>query len=283
MKEEEIDLTQIYKSLKQSNVYKKLVLLLNFVWSTKFWFILFLISGISIGYFIKSSSAPAYKSEMIIKSKYLNNYSSFELINSLNTLIIDKNRVELNKIEFSNELVKSINKIEFVYPDEITDSLKKQEPFKVIVESNQNNLLPAIGDAIYNYLSNNPASISNENKSKSALTKEIAELKTKLVDLDSLQALIVDYFYSNRIVLKGQPMIVDPASVLRERRETFSEIVRMEKELNDIGNYIIIQKMTSKFIPEKKSNKPIVICSLLFLLFGGLSLFLFRRPTNKAN
>jgi hypothetical protein len=283
MQNEEVDLVHFYHSFKQTFVFKKLILFSNFVRSNKYWFILFLIFGVSIGYFIKRTAIPVYKSEMLLKSRYLNNNSTFELVKTLSVLIEENNKAELNNLGFSDEVVKSINKIEFVYPDEITDSLIKQEPFKVVVESNKNQLFPCIGEAIHQYLSKNPASMADENKNKVALVAEISELKKKLVDLDSLQSLIYGYFYSNRKELKSQPMIVDPASVLRERRETFAKLVEMEKNLSDINNYIVIQKMKSKLFPMPKSNKPIIVLSFVFLFAGGLILFVTQKPATKEN
>lgn len=280
MQNEEVDLAQLYKSYKNSIIFKKVILFLNFVRSNKFWFILFLICGFSIGYYIKMKSKPIYKSHMLVKSKYLNNNATFELINTLSSLVEEKNNAELNNVGFSDEIVKSIKKIEFIYPNEITDSLLKQEPFKIAVESRKNQLFPSIGDAIYKYLSKNPASLEDENRNKTALVSEISELKRKLVDLDSLQSLIKQYFYSNRKELKGQPMIVDPSSVLRERRETFSRIIELEKKLKDVKNYIVIQKMKPTLNSEPKSNKPIVVLCLVFLILGGLILHLVKRSTN---
>lgn len=279
MQDEEIDLTQLYNSFKQTIVYKKLNLLLSFVRSNIIWFAIFLLSGIALGYYVRMKEVPVYKSEMLLKSKYLNNDSSVELIKSLNILYEENNMIELNNVGFSDELVQSIKKIEFVYPEEITDSLKKVEPFKVVVESEQNQLFSSIEDAIFKYLSNNPASLADENKNKEALIAESTELKKKLADLDRMQSLIYQYFYSNREELKGQPMIVDPASVLKERRETFARITEIEKELKEVNNYEVIQKMTPKLYPEKKSIKPIVVFPLIFIFLGGFILALIKKPT----
>jgi hypothetical protein len=278
MQNEEVDLAQLYKSLKQTNFYKRIIRFLTFVRLNKLWFILFLVSGILMGSYSKMKLEPIYKSKMLIKSRYLDNYSTYELIKALNSFIKEKNKAELKNTGFSDEMIESIKKVVFVFPIEISE--RKQDPFKIIVESKENRILPLIGEAIYKYLSENPASIFEENKNKIALNTEINELKKKIIDLDSMQSLIYESFNSNTKHFKVQPIFVDPSSVLRERRETFSRIIELEKKLKDVKNYLVIQKMKPTLNSEPKSNKPIVILCLVFLILGGLIINLIKRSTN---
>jgi hypothetical protein len=278
MENEEIDLSQIFNSFKKTIVYKKLNSFIIFVDFNKFWLILFLFLGMTLGYFLKVKEKSIYRSEMLIKSYYLLNNSSAELIKSLNLFIEENNTIELKKIGFSEKLAKSIKKIEFIFPDEILDSLKKVEPFKVVVFSEQANWFPFFEEAIVKYLSNNPASLENEKIKKDALIYELASLKKKKTELEKMRAIIYQYFYANREKLKDQPVIVDPAAVLREQGETILKISEKEKLLKDVNNYKIIQKMPTKKIPEAKSNKPIIFMGLCFLVFGGLVLFFVSKP-----
>ena len=278
MENEEIDLSQIFNSFKKTIVYKKLNSFIIFVDFNKFWLILFLFLGMTLGYFLNVKEKSIYRSEMLIKSYYLLNNSSAELIKSLNLFIEENNTIELKKIGFSEKLAKSIKKIEFIFPDEILDSLKKVEPFKVVVFSEQANWFPFFEEAIVKYLSNNPASLENEKIKKDALIYELASLKKKKTELEKMRAIIYQYFYANREKLKDQPVIVDPAAVLREQGETILKISEKEKLLKDVNNYKIIQKMPTKKIPEAKSNKPIIFMGLCFLVFGGLVLFFVSKP-----
>jgi hypothetical protein len=278
MENEEIDLSQIFNSFKKTIVYKKLNSFIIFVDFNKFWLILFLFLGMTLGYFLNVKEKSIYRSEILIKSYYLLNNSSAELIKSLNLFIEENNTIELKKIGFSEKLAKSIKKIEFIFPDEILDSLKKVEPFKVVVFSEQANWFPFFEEAIVKYLSNNPASLENEKIKKDALIYELASLKKKKTELEKMRAIIYQYFYANREKLKDQPVIVDPAAVLREQGETILKISEKEKLLKDVNNYKIIQKMPTKKIPEAKSNKPIIFMGLCFLVFGGLVLFFVSKP-----
>jgi uncharacterized protein involved in exopolysaccharide biosynthesis len=278
MKEDEIDLIQFYVRFTKSSFSQKIKGAFDFIFSNRFWFLLFLLLGAGYGYYQKTLQHPIYRSEMLIKSKLLNNSSCDQLIKSLETSIGERNIAELKNIGVS-DAIKSIKSIEFIYPTDKDDLLKKTEPFKLVISTDDNSKFEEIEKSIFNYLKNNPYSLADENRSRDVLTKNKVELENKIAELESMEKILLNYI---QVESKQLTQSIDLTSITNEKTQTKLQLINIENQLSNVSNFEILQKITPTNVGYS-SKKPIYVWSFLAFILGGAVLSVFKKTEVSTN
>ena len=285
MQEEEIDLIKLFNLLKKSAIYRGMINGIYFIFSNNLWFVLFLVLGGATGYYFESKIIPIYSSEMTINSRALNNTTCEQVLTSLSNIINERNQEELKKVGIPIEISSAIQNIMFVYPYPITDSdtkfdsLRKFEPFKIVVSSPEKNKFSEIELYIINYLKNNNYSLANQNRKTNMLEKQKAELQAEIEAIDSLQIDIIAYLFSKK--LNNYSTMIDPSALIRERTKAKLGLIEIEKELSNIDNFEVLNNMIPRLSPDPTNDKSIPKYGVLFFIVGGILLRLIKK--NKSS
>ena len=213
---------------------------------------------------------------MTVKSKWVDNRANEDLIQSLAYLISDRNKVELEKIGFSPKDFSHIQNIEFVYPylgndkNQIFDSLRRFEPFRIVVYSNEKNNFKKTEKLILSYLENNRQSVVDKENRANRLKETKKSLLTAINSLNNMEQSVNALFL--RQSQHALSAIIDPAIVIKEKMNAEIELIKIEEELNTLDNYEVLSSMVPRLSPEYRKDHSMVKFSILFLIIGGILL-----------
>ncbi|PCJ23204.1 MAG: hypothetical protein COA97_12055 [Flavobacteriales bacterium] len=273
MKNEEIDLFDLYSAFKKTRFYSSLNKGILFIFDNNIWFALFLIIGAIGGYFIEKNETPIYRSEMIVDSKFIDNYTCNQIVLSLNTLISDGNFSECEKLGLKKEIYSEIRWFEFLYPEQGADSLKMTEPFRIAINTTNNANFLIIEKSLLTYLISTPYSIKNQTTKLDELLVEKEILSNEITALDSMQLLI------NKSLKAGllKENAFNPSSLIKEKKNAQLRLSVIEKEILNINNFEVLKSFTPTNTPIIYKNYYLLKLSLLSFVFGFVVLRLFKK------
>jgi hypothetical protein len=270
---DEIDLTDLYQAFKQTKTHTILSNNISLLLRNSIWVILIVILGGIGGYFLEKSITPIYRSEMIIDSKYLDNYTCNQIISSIDTLIDDNNHIELANEGFDTALSESLKSIQFIYPEQGPDTLKMKEPFRVAAFTTKPNTFSNIESALLQFLFRNKASHKNHISKERLLIAEKALLTTEILSIDSMSNVLEYFIKSNKTSSK----VFDPASLIKEKKNSQLRLKQIEEEMTNISNFVVLKSFTPRITPEKTNNYYIIKFGILGFILGFLLIKLFRK------
>jgi len=266
MKNEEIDLADIYDVFKKTSTFKFLEKNLSVIINNKIWIALFLLCGLTLGYFYQQNKPAIYKYEMIVDSKGIDNHVSQQMIATLNLLIQERNHTDLQKKNITKELSDQIQKIT------TTPSKTKKNTFILKIQTNNNSNLASIEDILINYLNETRLSVEVREDALQQLRAVKAELISKIEMIDSAQFKINELLKTN-----ANTPFNNTSDLITERTSAKIKIVKLNREILKVNNYSPLTGLTpSTFPPSSNGNYPLKFGLLAFIL-GFLILRVFKK------
>jgi hypothetical protein len=284
-KQEDVDLIFVLKSIKNGiyAMYRSLINLVFFSINNFAKLLIFIVLGLGISltlYFIK---VPVYVSELTLSHIRFDNDYCIELINNLDSYIIEgsDNPRLAEKFGIGKEYTKHVIKISYKPLNQnisrrYADSTFVILPFKVEVEVDNISVLPELQKGIVNYLENNEYASKLKEIDKTSLRQIEVKLDKDLNNLDSLKRIleksIVPQNTGNGIIL-GEPInpitVYDISLKLYEKKLQISNKQKMNNSFNVMVGFA-----------ESKSNGKgkvyFILIGILIGYFAGL-LFLKRK------
>jgi hypothetical protein len=271
-KSEEIDLINVFNSIKV--IVVKLVstflyIIKDSIFSFKRLFALLsicLIIGIGLFFVIK----PAYKSQMIIEHKRLNNDQCAELINVLFDISKDKQFKSLaKKLNISEEEALNIKSINYLPLNErietlLEDSTKVSTPFKIEAKVFNNSILPALEKGILSYLTSNEFVISREKAELDYIDKMDKQIDTQICSLDSLKSKIIETL-KPKVQTSGVYInqTLDPVNIYLRELDLYKTKFDLQKNKQLNSSFEIVQGFTENDRPYNSDIKYNIIFSVL--------------------
>lgn len=268
---EETDVVYIIKSIKRG-----FTLILNFFnWiyrvSVQKWqtILLFLIIGGGLGFGIWYISKPFYTSYMSVSHQRFENAYVGEIIGNLNAFIANGNghpelAKELNLSLSDAEKVKKIfyEPLNAHLSERYADSTSVVLPFRVGAEVYDNSVLDTLGNAILNYLENNPFALQKKALEKEALQKLADKIDSEIAENDSLKVLIGAGVAPRSAggFVYGSPL--DPSNVYRRSLELYEKQIQLMKKQKLNNSFY---KMVGFSANPKPSNP-----GMIFFIFWGV-------------
>jgi hypothetical protein len=275
IKNEEIDLFDLYNAFKKTRFFKGLQNTIDFIFNNNYWFISLLIIGGIGGYFFNNNKTPIYRSEMIADSKLIDNYSCNQIVLALDTLLNDNNYEELKKLGFTKNILREIKRLEFIYPEQGLDSLKMVEPFRIAIYTTNNKNFKVIEKSVISYLNNNSYSLQSQNIKLEQLKEEKSLIHAEIIAIDSMQLLINNYLMSG--AKNNMESSFDPSALIKERKNAKMRLHEIDNNILNINNFVVIKSFTPRTSPEVVNNYYIIKFSFLFFIIGGILLRFIKK------
>ena len=269
---DEIDLLKLYQGFKQTKFHKILTYNFSFLLKTNMWIISFFLTGAIIGYLLEKKHPPVYRTDMVVYSKAIDNYTCNQIICAIDTLIKDNNIKELESNGFSKDL---LSKIEFIYPELDADTLKMHEPFIIAIYTPNNTQFERLETQIINYLNHTGYPLQIQKEKKELLMTEISSLKETLISIKEMQTRINEYLYSG----KGSQTqtAFNPSALISEKKEINLQLITLEHELLNIENFVVLKSFTPRITPEDSEKYYPIKIGLFSIFIGFIFLRLFKR------
>ena len=274
MESDEIDLVDLFNAFKKTWLFKVLNNSFNFILKNKILLLIFLLVGGVGGYFYEKKQIPVYRSEMVIFSKELDNFTCNQMVSSIDSLLINQNTKELEKFGFTKDLTSEIKKIEFIYPQFGKEELLKTEPFRIAVYSSNNKKFELIEKSILGFLLDNPYSKKNQERKLSILKSEASELNSELTIIDSTYQILIQYLNSRVIDESKQ---INVADLIKESKNAKQRLSEIEIEIENIDNFIVLNSFTPTDTPLVIKKYYALKFSLLAFFLGFILLRLFKK------
>lgn len=271
---------------------------------------IFLLAGGVWGYYRHQTSAPVYKTRMLIDAK-VTDYSILSgLIGTLQDLADEQNYAGIESVlsikpDVAKTIisVKAVDKLvvfkdlsaqqnkEFKTKEKDQKSAKerdkeifqlKGQKFAIEVSLNNNNNFPALEKALTSYLRDNEYIKKRVELKKEFLTQKKAKISKEIGDLDSLKKNI-----SNIFTRKNQNIqITDPGTISKLYRESVKlreEELKIDTTLALIDNIQVVEGFVKFNTPSVKVTKRIKVgLYISFALWLMLVLWLdVRKPFMK--
>lgn len=257
MKEEDIDLAQLLKTLLPIPFLKKVT---HFVFTNAVFFIVFLVIGGAMGYYKETTLPKWYVSDMIVESTLIDNTTCKEIITSLQTLLNEKNYKVLETRGINQKVANDLQKIDFVYSGK-SDYDKRVTPFKLITYTAKNDQFHAIEDGVMSFLKSNRYVVEHGKRKAQKLNQQQISIQQKIAKLTISQ------------------MNIPP-----HERGTTPEIERLYDQLNQLNAkanpaspFMLIKPLTPKLTPQKPRTYWILGLSLLCSIIGGIALYFVKK------
>jgi hypothetical protein len=272
MAADEIDLIDLYNAFKKTKLYEVLKNSFNFILKNKVLLLLFLVAGGVGGYFYERNIPPVYRSEMVVYSKGMDNFSCAEIVASLNTLINNQNLEEGKNLSFTKDLHTEIDKIEFIYPQYGDEDRIRTEPFRIAVYSSNNQSFELIEASILNHLLNNPYSNKDQNRKLSILKSEKTELNNEIILIDSTLQIL-----KNQLNLKQDNPEPELAALIKERKNAKQRVEEIKIEIQNNDNFVVLNSFTPSDSPVINKRYFSLKFSILAFFIGFILLRLFKK------
>jgi hypothetical protein len=268
---DEINLLELYQAFKQTKFHNTLRNNIRFFLKNRTWLILFTIIGGTSGYLLERNIPPVYRTDMVVNSIEIDNFTCNQIICAIDTLIQENNIEGLENNGFSKEL---LSKIEFIYPKQDADSLKMNEPFKIAIYTTNNTQFELLENQIINYLNNTGYPLQIQKEKKELLITEISTLKETLIAIEKMQTRINEYLYSGRG--SQTQTTFNPAALIKEKKEINLRLITLENELLNIENFVVLKSFTPRISPETIPKYYPIKMVLLSILIGFIILRLLK-------
>lgn len=271
MENGEIDLIDLYGAFKKTASYRILDSSLKLITNNKIWFIVFIIIGVSAGYYLQTKKAPVYKSELLIDSVEIDNFVSTNIVTSLNKLFSEKNFTKLNKNGFSKGITESILSIKCV-PSEVKIRNEDQNIFKLVVYTLNTDSLMQLESALINYLNNTTYSAQLKRENLEQYNSEKEELVREVNEMDSLSLLI-----KNQLTSDEKLIFTASSSVYHEKIEAKTRITELNRMINNIDNYQVLNGFIPTNTTEPIKGKHPLKGGLIAFILGFIILRVFKK------
>jgi hypothetical protein len=277
MHDEEIDLSDIYHSFQETKAYRLLKSFVDFVVLKKYSLLVFTLLGTALGFYLRHQQADEYKAQMVVKSHYFNNPVCEILVENMNTALVQGHDSVFIKHGLKLEELKKIKSIQFFYPNESVDSIRKIEPFHIEVTAFDNSVFAGAEKAIISILADNPLLNDFANNRKAKLEKEQQQVEKKVMELDSMQKLVYHYFSLVKPDNNAQTSVVDPAAIIKEKSAANIRLIEIASELKTRVDFAVFAGFQPKNEPEHKSYKLVLLISGLFFTIAAIALRLVGK------
>jgi uncharacterized protein involved in exopolysaccharide biosynthesis len=260
-KNEEIDLREIFKSIKGFffsiwNSINNIIILFK----KRFVLVLILIAlGVGGGIGLFSIMPPIYISTLTLSSKALSNDFCSDLIAELSAVVEDQTPVLLaKKLRIDTAIAKKIKRIDFYnYDERLKEKYKDKDtvvlgrPFKIKVCASENTIFDTLQKALVNYLENNEYALKRKEikKQENILMRE--KIITEIKELDSLKNVVTANLLPRGTqtgFVFGQP--IDPIGIYKEGINYFQKELDLNKEMILIDNIQVINDFSARAKPD---------------------------------
>lgn len=271
MENGEIDLIDLYGAFKKTATYRILDNSLKLIIRNKILLIAFIIIGTSAGYFLQTKKAPIYKSELLIDSVEIENFVSKDIVTSLNKLFLERNFKELNANGFPNNIAESIISIDCI-PSEVKIKNEDQNIFKLEILTLNTDSLKLLESTLINYLNNTTYSAQLKKENLEQYSSEKKELLREVNEMDSLSMLI-----KNQLTSDEKLIYTASSSVYHEKIEAKTRLTELNRMINNIENYQLLNGFISTNTPEPNKGKYPLKGGLIAFILGFLILRVFKK------
>jgi LPS O-antigen subunit length determinant protein (WzzB/FepE family) len=234
--------------------------------------IIFFLAGTALGLIYNQISPNVYSSKMLINSDILTESYSKQLMNTLNTLIKERDTQILSeKLGMDQKKVSKINSVliesALVRTENIAENSKNYLTVEVLI--GDNSILPQLQDALINYLrSNEFVKIRVEQKRK--YTNQVIEkIDLELIDLEKLKVKITEGGLAQST--KDNIVLFDPTTINSKILELNKEKINLQNSLETINSIQLIEGFTAFNKPiSPKLSLSMVAGSAIGLIFAAL-------------
>lgn len=246
--------------------------------------IIFFIIGSGLGFMYAYITPKVYESNMMLSSGILTESYTKRLVENLNKLISEKNKVELsNRLSLTLMETEELGKFK-IEPIKEKSSTEESDnsAFLITVELQDELLLPKLEKGVVNYLQDNDYVKVRVEHSKNYLKQLIVKVEEEIRSLESFKSSIYNgkFFQSTN----GNVMF-DPTTVNSKILDLTKEKISLEQTLELANSVQIINSFTKfdKPIWPKKSVSMIAGAAFGLFLVGLLIAFKsIRKLVNFA-
>lgn len=290
-KQEDLDLIWVLKGIqKLINRFFNLIFWLIDLSIKKFFHLaLFMIAGFGIGLGISLMEKPYYSSQLIVAHSRLENDYCSEMINNLNSTIIQKtdNAALSDALNISTRCARAVKSFSFVNLrrlelKEKVDSLFLLKPFKIEVEVYNNESLDTLQKALLNYLESNEYAASRKKSDEEILYKIEQKLINENKQIDSLKMLvnkgIVPQTTGNGIIL-GEP--INPITVYKQSMELYEKQMNIKHRIAFNNSFEAVVGFSKNPMPKNNFKSLYTFWGVLIGYLIGM-IYLIRRTRQKS-
>lgn len=274
MKEDEIDLIQLYNKIKTTKPYKMGVSLVSLIRKNAVFLSVFVVLGIGFRLFLTLEFSK-YKSSFVVKSSQFENATCEKLIVTLQDLILTNDQKAMQRLGLDVNLMGKIADIEFIYTDDKDRKDDKKRPFEIEIITYSDTLFVPIQNTILDYLNNSEYAQFLIQENKIFIEDKKREMLSELVLIDSIQNLLVEDLKERKL---SEYPTNSPDFLLNQQMKIKLDIAALDKELRENTCFVIIKHLTpiSKPLPPRPVR--LTFYGIMGFLMGLFLLVLIKRP-----
>lgn len=291
-KQEDLDLLWVLKGIQKSisRLLNLIQWLIDFTFK-KFWHLLLFVSaGLAIGISMSVLEKPYFSSQLIVAHNRLENDYCSEIINNLNSTIIEKtdNTALSDALGISSRYARAVKSFSFVNlrrteVKEKIDSLFLLKPFKIEIEVYNNEVLDTLQNALVNYLESNEYAASRKKSDQEILLKIENKLIAESRQVDSLKTLvnkgIVPQSTGTGIIL-GEP--INPISIYKQSMDLYEKQMLIKHKIAFNNSFEAVVGFTKNAMPKNSHFKSLYILAGILLGYLTGMIYLIRRNIKKT-